>query len=112
MAHLEYLFRVKGRYLNENGSIKVKLPKQLIEKASIRKEQKRINNIDQAFAIYLFRNRTILGKRLIILDKNIGITGRLKRIRNPVMHGELADASSEAMFFGLMTALFYYGSKL
>jgi hypothetical protein len=112
MAHSEYLFRVQGRYLNENGSTRVKLPKQLINKASIRTSQKRINNIDQAFTIYLYRNQTILGKRLIMLDKKIGITVRLKRIRNPVMHGELADASSEAMFFGLMTAMFYYGSKL
>lgn len=123
MAHLEYLVRVNGRYLNENGSIKRKylikvsgngnkLPNELRIKASIRPDQKRINNIDQAFIMYIYRNRTFLGKRLIMLDKKIGIANRLKKIRNPVMHGELADPSSEAMFFGLITAMFYYGSHL
>ena len=112
MAHLEYLFRVNGRYLNEKGSLKMNLPNQLRTRASIRQNQTRINNIDQAFILYLYRNRTFLGKRLIILDRRIGITNRLKKIRNPVMHGELVDPSSEAMFFGLMTAMFYYGSHL
>ena len=88
------------------------LPNQLRTRASIRQNQTRINNIDQAFILYLYRNRTFLGKRLIILDRRIGITNRLKKIRNPVMHGELVDPSSEAMFFGLMTAMFYYGSHL
>jgi len=111
MAHLEYLFRVNGRYLNENGSIKKTIPNQIRVKASIRKDPTRINNIDQAFILYLYRNRTFLGKRLIMLDERIGIAKRFKRIRNPVMHGELPDPSSEAMFFGLMTAMFYYGSN-
>jgi len=112
MAHLEYLFRVNGRYLKENGSLKISLPNQLRTKASIRRNQTRINNIDQAFILYLYRNRTFLGKQLTMLDKRIGIASRLKEIRHPVMHGELADPSSEAMFFGLMNAMFYYGSHL
>jgi len=112
MAHLEYLFRIKSRYLKEDGSIKNEIPKQARAKASIKPKQKRINNIEQAFILYLYRNVTLLGKRLKILEENIGIAKRLRKIRNPVMHGELADPSSEAMFFGLMTAMLYYGSKL
>lgn len=122
MAHSEHLFRINGRYLNDNGSIKKnylkpggkinKIPNQLRRKASVKQNYTRINKIDQAFIMYLYRNRSTLAKRLISLDKNIAIVRRLKRIRNPVMHGELADPSSEAMFFGLMTAMFYYGSNL
>jgi len=109
MAHLEYIFRVNGRYLNTDGTIKVSIPTQLRKKVNIMKN--RVNNIDQAFTIYQYRNRTYLSKRLKLLDKRIGIKSRLRKIRHPVMHGELADPSSEAMFFGLLTAMFFYGTN-
>jgi hypothetical protein len=111
MAHLEYLFRINSRYLSEDGSIIKKIPNQLKNKLNI-KNQTRINHIDQAFTLFLYRNNTWLSNRLKMLDKKILVTKRLKKIRNPVMHGELADPSSEAMFFGLLTAMFYYGSSL
>ena len=57
----------------------------------------RCNRINQAFYIFLYRNRTLLGKKLKIAD-------RLDYIRNPVMHGELNDPSSEARF----SNVFYY----
>lgn len=112
LAHLEYLFRVNGRYLNRKGIVIWEIPKQLRTKVSKFKVNSQINNIDQAFALYVYRNKTHLGKCLKKLDQKIGIADRFKRTRNPIMHGEFENPESEAMFYGLMTAMFYYGNKL
>lgn len=111
LAQLEFLFRVKGRYLGKNGMIKRKVPQQLRKKAGFRSKQNRVNRIHQAFVLYLYRNRTALGKRLRSLEKNLGITKRLKTIRDPVMHGEMADPAVEAQFLALLVAMFYYSES-
>lgn len=112
LAQLEFLFRVKGRYLDKDGTIKGKspIPHQLSKKASLQPNQRRVNRIYQAFILYLYRNRTLVGKRCQTLEKKLGIANRLRKIRDPVMHGELADPAFEAFFFGLLIAMFYYGS--
>jgi len=117
MARLENLFRIKSRYLNENGALKRELPTQLKKKMIKEfhinniKSEWRCNRINQAFYIFLYRNKTLLGKRLKIMDKKLKIADRLDKIRNPAMHGDLKDPSSEARFLGLIVAMFYYGSE-
>jgi len=111
MARLENLFRVRSRYLNEDGTCKKELPKQLKKQLKINKISKnwRFNRINQAFTIFLFCNKTYLGKRLRLMDSKLQIADRLGNIRKLAMHGELADPGSEARFLGLLTAMFYYG---
>lgn len=114
LAQLEFLCRKKCRYLNEDGTIKRVIPAQLRKKAGLKANvepntQDRVNRIDQAFSLYLYRNRTLAGKRLQILNQKLRILERLRRIRHPVMHGELPDPAVEANFLGLLIAMFYYG---
>jgi len=113
LAQLEFLCRKKCRYLNEDGTIKRAIPAQLRKKAglgdNLKLNTKRINQIHQAFCLYLYRNRTLAGRRLQILDRKLRIVARLKKTRHPVMHGELPDPAVEAKFFGLLIAIFYYG---
>ncbi len=120
MARLENLFRIKSQYLNEDGTLKNGIPMQLrqILKREYKKEYNkdinignkwRCSRINQAFNIFLYRNRTLLGKRLKIMDKKLRIADRLDYIRNPAMHGELDDPGVEARFLGLLVAMFYYG---
>lgn len=108
LAQLEFLCRVKGRYLNEDGTIKLTIPVKLGEKAKLKTNQKRVNRIEQAFCLYVYRNKTLAGKRLRMLDKKLSIAERLRKIRHPVMHGELPDPSVEAKFLGLLIAMLYY----
>lgn len=110
LATLEFLCRVKGRYLNEDGTIKRLIPVKLHKKAKLKTNQKRVNLIQQAFYLYLCWNRTLAGRRLRTLDKKLGIAERLRKIRHPVMHGELPDPSAEAKFLGLLIAILYYGA--
>ncbi|MBI4285343.1 MAG: hypothetical protein HY670_05535 [Chloroflexi bacterium] len=146
LSQLEFLFRKKSRYLKEDGTIKRPIPVTLCVKAGLNNGKRpkkpisngRINNIDQALVLYLYRNNQLPAKRLKILEEKLlrckttffaiasdacairntinghcilGIAGRLKTVRHPVMHGALPDPSSEAMFFGLLIAIFYYGER-
>lgn len=108
LAQLEFLCRVKGRYLDKDGTIKRTMPQQLRKKAGLQPNQRRVNQIHKAFIVYMYRNTTALGKRLRILETKLGIAKRLQTIRNPVMHGELPDPAVEGKFFGLLLAMFYY----
>lgn len=116
MARLENLFRIRSRYLNEDGTLKKTIPKQLgqqlLKKCGVRRIGKnwKCNRINQSFIIFLYRNRTILRKRLRVMDEKLQIANRLDRIRNPAMHGELEDPGVEAGFLGLLIAMFYYGA--
>jgi hypothetical protein len=115
MARLENLFRIKSRYLNDKGTVKRKIPNQLgkqLKRLGVRNvgPKWQCNRVNQSFYIFLYRNKTLLGKRLKIMDKKLKIADRLDYIRNPVMHGELEDPSSEARFLGLLIAMFYYGA--
>lgn len=115
LAQLEFLCRKNCRYLNEDGTVKRDIPAELREKArrgrNLKPNTKRINQIHQAFCLYLYRNRTLAGRRLQILDRKLRIVARLKNTRHPAMHGELPDPAAEARFFGLLIAVFYYGKR-
>jgi hypothetical protein len=115
MARLENLFRIKSQYLNEDGTLKKGIPKQLrqlLKKYGVNRigNNWRCNRINQSFMIFLYRNKTSLAKQLRLMDRKLKIANRLDYIRNPVMHGELEDPSSEARFLGLLIAMFYYGA--
>jgi hypothetical protein len=109
LAQLEFISRSKGRYLDDNGIPLRCIPKLLCKKANLNPKPNRVNQIHQAFILYLYRNGTFVGKRLRILDKKLCIAERLRKIRHPVMHGELPDPSVEATFLALLIAIFYYG---
>ncbi|MBA7467195.1 hypothetical protein ES707_02401 [subsurface metagenome] len=114
MARLENLFRIRSKYLNEDGTLRKTIPNQLrqilLRECGIsgRGRNWRCNRINQAFHIFLYRNGTLLDRRLKIMNKKLKIADRLNYIRNPVMHGELEDPCSEARFLGLLVAMFYY----
>jgi len=109
LSQLEYLFRIKSRYLDAGGTIVHSLPTQLRDKVDVRGT--RVNQIDRAFEIYLYRNTTVLGRRLRELERKISVSGRLKLIRNPAMHGFLGDISVEGRFYGLILSMFYYAER-
>ncbi len=114
MARLENLLRIRGRYLNEDGTVKKLIPNQLrqilLREGGVRRRSNnwRCNRINQSFYVFLYRNKTLLGRRLKKMNKKLKIADRLKYIRHPAMHGELKDPSPEARFLSLLIAMFYY----
>lgn len=114
LSQLEYLFRMKSRYLDGNGIVIKLVPPQLVKKLGSRNTSKgnRISQIKQAFILYLYRNRTPLANRLQSLEQKIKISDRLDYIRNPVMHGPLGDPAVEATFYSLLVSMFYYAESL
>ena len=108
LSQLEYLFRVKGQYLDKEGQAIRKIPPQLCRKAGLSMNQTRISQIKQAFLIYLYRNPTPLAKRLGKLERRLKLSKRLARIRNPAMHGPLPDIAVEGRFYGFLISMFYY----
>jgi hypothetical protein len=114
MSRLENLFRIKSQYLNEDGTLKKKIPEQLRKQIVVNNigPRWRCNRISQSFKIFLYRNKNSLGKQLKIMDRKLRIADRLDKTRHPAMHGELKDPSSEARFLALLIAMFYYGVPL
>ena len=110
LAQLEFLCRLNSLYLERDGKPKRKIPEQLRRKARLQVNQKRVNGIDQAFVIYLYRNSDALARRLSRLEERLRIAARLRKIRDPVMHGTAEDASIEPYFLALLVAMFYYSS--
>jgi len=109
LAQLEFHLRRTSRYLKPDGNVQKKLPPQLTRQISRKpSDQRRINNVDQALTIFLYRNRTPLAKSLGTLERDLRLTQRLRMIRHPTMHGELADPGSEARFLALIIAMFHY----
>jgi hypothetical protein len=111
--HLEYLFRVKGNYLDQEGLLQQPAPGALRTLPRLRRMRvgDRVNQIQLAFALYLHGNADPLALRLARLDQDIKVGDRLARIRMPAMHGTLADASAEAWFYGLLVSMFYYSER-
>ena len=108
LAQLEFFCRLYSLYLERDGRPRREIPDQLRKKARLQVNQKRVNGIDQAFVIYLYRNSDTLARRLRRLEKSLRIADRLRRIRDPVMHGTAEDASIEPYFLALLVAMFYY----
>ena len=84
---------------------------QLLRQLSWVQARPRVNQIADAFGIFLYRNRTSIGTRLRYLERRIGVSDRLGYVRNPAMHGFLGDTASEGRFYGLLLMMFYYGER-
>jgi hypothetical protein len=108
LSQLEYLFRVKGAYLNKEGELLRPVPATL-GTLSGKPVGYRFNQLQHAFALYLHNNTHALAHRLSRLDQDIKVGDRLAHIRPKAMHGTLGDASSEGLFYGLLVSMFYYG---
>jgi hypothetical protein len=110
LAQLECLFRLHSRYLSQDGTVVRDVPKQISLKFGqpVPKIGRRVNRIEQSFALYLYRNHSELARRLRPLDRQLGLTSRLGMVRNTVMHGEAGDYGVEASFLALLCAMFYY----
>jgi hypothetical protein len=108
LSQLEYLFRVKGDYLDYDGVLQKPVPAPLNGPQGIRVNVgSRVNQIQHAFSLYLHGNNDPLAIRLAQLDKDIKVGDRLAHFRSPVMHGPLGDASVEGFFYGLLVSMFY-----
>jgi hypothetical protein len=108
MSQLEFIFRMKSRYLDGHGAVLQLLPIELLKKLSRSRTPHRINQINDAFIIYLYRTPTPLAVRLRKLERQLAISDRLGLIRNPAMHGLMGDPAVEGRFLGLVLSMFYY----
>lgn len=108
LAQLEHLCRVGSRYLEADGIVKRQPPPELRRRVFPQGTRSRVTGVDLAFTLLLYRNTTPLGRRLRALECRLHVAERLKAIRNPVMHGELADLAVEGSFLALLVAMFYY----
>jgi hypothetical protein len=113
---LEYLFRAKSRYLNTSGQIVKSIPAQLREKLGGKprdwRKGRRINQIDQAWTLYLYRNSSWLAKRLRRLERLISLSARLAQVRHPAVHGLFGDSAFECKIYALLVAMYYYAEHL
>lgn len=110
LSQLEYLFRVKSKFLDQDGKLLLSVPAALRTMPGFigKKVGNRINQIQNAFTLYLEANFDPLAISLAQLDRDINVGNRLSRIRPHAMHGVLADTSSEGLFYGLLLSMFYY----
>lgn len=110
LSQLEYVFRVKGAYLDEQGIIGQSIPSLLRNRPGFQGKNvgDRVNSIARAFDLYVHGNTDPLAQRLATLEEDVGVSDRLDRIRPLAMHGTLADASAEGLFYGLLLSMFLY----
>jgi hypothetical protein len=113
LALIEFLFRTRSRYLNEDGRLIRIIPGQLQKKLELQKNKigYRVNQVQQAFHLFVYRNTEEPASMFRDLQRRIKIDERLKLIRNPTMHGTLADPASEGPFYALVVALFYFTER-
>ncbi|HUV80793.1 MAG TPA: hypothetical protein VMW40_08260 [Candidatus Bathyarchaeia archaeon] len=107
VSQLEYIFRKKSRYLDEEGHILREIPDQLLQKIGLNKTPRRINQINQEFLLFLYRNNDTIARKLKKLERKIKISERLKH-RHLILHGTYPDISSLGFLFSLVIAMFYY----
>lgn len=110
MATIEFLLRTRSRYLDSEGKLTRILPRQLQMKVNLSTNRPgyRVNQLQKAFYIFVYRNTREPAPMLRDLERKLKIGERLNRIRNPTMHGMLPDPVSEAPFYALLLAIFYY----
>ncbi len=105
LSQLEYLFRVNSSYLNADGTITNTLPPALTNVPGLKgkKVGQRVNQIQLALQLYLNSHSDNLSAALTQLDNDLSIADRLSNIRPSAMHGHLGDASSEGVFYALIS---------
>jgi len=113
LAMIEYFLRARSRYMNSEGELTRIIPNQLQQRVRLQRNKIgfRVNQIKNAFHLYLYRNVKKPASYLRDLQSRIKIDERLNLIRNPTMHGSLADPAAEAPFYALVVALFYYSEN-
>ena len=113
LAMIEFFLRARSRYLNEEGELTRIIPNQLQARVKLQQNKIgfRVNQIKKSFHLFIYRNTEKSASHLRNLQRKIKIDERLKLIRNPTMHGSLADPASEAPFYALVVALFYYTER-
>lgn len=113
LAMIEFFLRARSRYLNEEGELTRIIPNQLQARVKLHQNRIgfRVNQIQKAFHLYIYRNTEKPSSYLRDLQSKIKIDERLNLIRNPTMHGSLADPAAEAPFYALVVALFYYTER-
>jgi hypothetical protein len=114
LSQLEYLFRVKGNHISVDGKLTKLVPTALSAVQGLQRKHigSPVNQIHLAFRLYLEGSADSLGRRLERLDQDVHIAARLSRIRSPTMHGTIGDSSGEGLFYGFLTAMFYYSEPI
>lgn len=114
LAMIEYFLRARSRYMNAEGELTRIIPNQLQQRVRLHRNSIgfRVNQIQKAFHLYIYRNAEKPSSYLRDLQSRIKIDERLNLIRNPTMHGSLADPAAEAPFYALFVALFYYTERV
>jgi len=119
VAELEFMIRIKSRYLNLSGYIVKSIGKTVCaHKQFSRKKGGRVNLIDVALLLLLYRNSGQLAAALNRIGGNLPrslgpkprmrLAARLARARHGIMHGEFSFVGTEAYLFALLVTVFFY----
>jgi len=111
LSQLEYTFRMASRYLDGEGIVVRPTPPELRKQVPHANAGQRVNQIKDAFIIYLYRTPTQVARKLRSIERKISISSRLEVVRNPAMHGFLGDTATEGRFYGLLLGMFYYAER-
>lgn len=127
VTRFEYYFRILSGKLNGDGSWISSSDQNAVHSiiSDRRLKSKRISSVSLAYKIMLTNNSLNLTKICSQLDKSlyketIKVTGgmevsdigsRIEFGRHVTTHGHWGDMSSEAIFYGLMTAIVFYNQS-
>ncbi len=119
-TRFEYYFRVLSGRLNEDGTwISDKVWSDTLGMVPRAKEfKRRVNSVSLAYDIMMLNTAIPVAQRCGQLDsvlhgrrgvRNVG--HRIEFARNHAGHGHWGDISSEAVFYGLLTAVMFYSQE-
>jgi len=123
-TRFEFYFRILSRKLNEDGTW-ITPQEKILSKATLgdnRLDRNRVDSVALAYKILKIDKSISISKHCDKLDNilySIPITmpdgyviadigNRIEYTRHRVAHGQWGDISSEAIFYGLMTAIVFY----
>ncbi|MCQ3930811.1 MAG: hypothetical protein DPW16_10165 [Chloroflexi bacterium] len=119
VTRFEFYFRVLSGVLNEDGTwIGGRPPLSISSVIQVRKG--RVSNVDISYKIMKLNTSTKVTTAFNQLDISLSpywspkikdIGERIARMRLPTAHGALGDPSSEAIFYGLVTAIVFYNQS-
>jgi hypothetical protein len=108
---LEHLFRVGSNYLNQRGEITRPLSLDLLKQTGRKKRTGIIIGVEQAAKIFMYQRHSVGARQLRKLEREIGVSARLRLVRNPALHGETGDPGYESKFLALLWCLAFYGEN-
>jgi hypothetical protein len=59
----------------------------------------------------MYQRHSVGARRLRKLERGIGVSARLRLVRNPAPHGETGDLGYESRFLALLWCLAFYGEN-